>query len=349
MRQQELFSMRWCGQALQILDQTKLPGEVVYVDLVNKEGVHEAIRNLRVRGAPAIAIAAAYGLFLGMTVKDRDSRASFFRKLDRLVTYFEGARPTAANLPLSLRMIVIRLKGDRSTSAGILKRRLLCEAIKLEADDRQRCLAIARNGESIMTEFCRVLTICNTGKMATAGLGTALGIVHYAHQQGKKPSVYACETRPLLQGARLTMLELANAGVDATLICDSAAGYLMQNKDVDLVLVGADCIARDGSTANKIGTYGLAVLAQAHKIPFYVAAPITTIDVNHATGASIIVEQRDPSEITTFRSVPACITGCKAWNPAFDITPPDLITAIITDQGIVRQPYVKSLISLLKV
>lgn len=333
-------ALAWKGDHLEILDQTRLPQVTCHRQLRRADEVFEAIQRLRVRGAPAIGIAAAYGLYLGMRASAPATREEFFRTLDDQIAYLSSARPTAVNLSWALQALRQRLGDPALVTVSALTERLLELARALHEDDRRRCLAIAGHGQSLLPDGARILTHCNTGALATGGIGTALGIIHHAHAIGKRLHVFATETRPLLQGARLTLWELTAAGVPAQLICDGAAAALMRQGRIDLVIVGADRIAADGAVANKIGTYGLALAAAHHRIPFYVAAPLSTFDLSLATGDAIPIETRSEEEVRrVFGQVLITSPQAQCLNPAFDVTPPDLISALITDQGILRPPY----------
>lgn len=337
-------AVAWKGDFLQLIDQTQLPEKLIYLDLHTVEEVFQAIRDLQVRGAPVIGIAAAYGLCLGMRDFRGASRKDFLAQLQQRIEYLSSARPTAVNLSWALRNLQSQLENLPGGDAAELKTRLLALAIELHEDDRRRCEAIAAHGQEAVPENARILTHCNTGALATGGIGTALGVVYRAHQLGKNIRVYAGETRPVLQGARLTAWELLAAKIPAQLICDNMAAALMQQGQVDLVLVGADRIAADGSAANKIGTYSLAVLAHYHRLPFYVAAPLSTFDMNVATGSAIPIEIRNSDEIRkVFGKYPITPGEVSCWNPAFDVTPPELITGIITERGILSPPYSKTI------
>jgi len=346
-------SIAWKGDALEILDQTLLPQSVCVLRLATLEEAFEAIQRLRVRGAPLIGITAAYGLYLGMRHLTLESEAAFFAALQTQVATLATARPTAVNLFWALESIQARLTVESKAGAvnevHALKRRLLELAIELHEDDRQRCDAMAEHGQDVIPHGARILTHCNTGFLATGGIGTALGVIHRAHTLGKQVHVYADETRPVLQGARLTIWECAQSGIPATLICDNMAAALMREGKVDLVIVGADRITADSSAANKIGTYGVAVLARHHGIPFYVAAPISTFDLAATHGSQIPIENRDPDEVRrVFGQTLITVPDADCWNPAFDVTPPELITGMITERGIVNAPYVESIAALAK-
>lgn len=307
-------AVRWNGVCAEILDQRKLPSVVEYIQCTSVEHVANAIETLAVRGAPAIGIAAAWGVVLG--VKNGGDIRTVTERLRR-------TRPTAVNLFWAL---------ERMARATDLE----SEAMKIHDEDIENNRKIGECGQKFLPDLSTVMTHCNAGALATGGWGTALGIIRSAREAGKKVMVFACETRPVLQGARLTAWELAEDGFDVTLICDSMAAALMRNTRIDAVIVGADRVARNGDTANKIGTYSLAVNAQKHGVPFYVAAPKSTFDMTIADGDKIPIEEREASEIRTLpngRSVPDTI---KVWNPAFDVTPYELINAIITEDGVYK-------------
>mgnify|MGYP002630465193 FL=1 len=338
----EAFS--WKHDHLELLDQTLLPNQTIRLRIETIEQMFEAIQILRVRGAPAIGITAAYGLYLGMRSAPFASREEFFTLLDRKIAYLASARPTAVNLFWAMAEVRRRLNSLPEAAPGALQSGLLELAVELHADDRQRCSAMARHGGALIPDNARILTHCNTGVLATGGMGTALGVIHQAHLDGKKVHVFADETRPLLQGARLTMWELANASIPGQLICDGASAALMRQGKVDLVIVGADRIAADGSAANKIGTYHAAIAARYHKLPFYVAAPLSTFDMALASGNEIPIEERNPDEIrNVFGKAMITLPDAACWNPAFDVTPPELITAIITERGVLTPPFTETI------
>jgi methylthioribose-1-phosphate isomerase len=332
-------ALAWKEDGLELLDQTQLPERTQFLHLRTSPQVFEAIQSLRVRGAPAIGIAAAYGLYLGVRDVTTSSRQEFFRAVDAQVAFLSQARPTAVNLVWALQQLRAQLAALTEADVPTLKGRLLDLARALHEDDRQRCQRMAEHGQRLVPDGARILTHCNTGALATGGIGTALGVIHHAHALGKKLHVYADETRPVLQGARLTMWELAAAGIPAQLICDSAAAWLMRDGKVDLVILGADRIAADGSVANKIGTYSLAVLARHHGVPFYVAAPLSTFDRRLASGREIPIEHRSEEEVRrVFGKTLITLPDAACCNPAFDVTPPELVTAIITEHGILEGP-----------
>ncbi|GIW71568.1 MAG: methylthioribose-1-phosphate isomerase [Planctomycetota bacterium] len=343
MRLQIPKALRWEGEEqgrLVLLDQRRLPAERRELVLRSAAEVFEAIRTLAVRGAPAIGVAAAYGLVLGLQPGAAADGPALVEQARAVAERLAQARPTAVNLGWALRRLVAT--AEREAAAGLgpeqLRRRLLAEARAIEAEDAAMCEAIGRHGAALFPPGARVLTHCNTGALATAGIGTALGAIYTAFARDPALRVFACETRPLLQGARLTAWELAAAGVPVTLIADSMAGALMARGEVDLVIVGADRIARSGDVANKIGTYALAVLAAEHRIPFYVAAPSSTFDLELDSGARIPIEQRDPDELRTLGGVATAPPGIQVWNPAFDVTPARLVRALITERGVIAPP-----------
>ena len=341
-----LKSIEWLGNALRILDQSKLPLEIVYRDATSYEGVAEAIEQMEVRGAPAIGAAAAYGFVLG-ALEYKGSKDELASHMDAVQDRLAATRPTAVNLFWALRRMEDRLRECWDVEElEEVQQILLEEANRIAEDDRRMNRLIGEHGNEIIPEKANILTHCNAGALATVEYGTALGVVRKAHESGKGIHVYADETRPFLQGARLTALELHQDKIPVTLIADNMAGYLMQQGKIDLVIVGADRIAANGDTANKIGTYSLAVLAQAHGIPFYVAAPTSTIDLKVAAGQEIPIEQRPAKEIREFFGVVVASEEVNVYNPAFDVTPAKYIAGIITEKGIIVAPYS---INLLKV
>jgi len=327
----------WEDGALCLIDQTVLPHELRTIRCASYGEVAEAIRMLRVRGAPAIGIAAAYGMALAARHLRRASRDESFGFLRQAAETLRSTRPTAVNLSHALDQMLeaAEAAGDAAAIPG----RVLDAAHALARDDVEANRRIGAAGAALLPQPARVLTYCNTGMLATGGYGTAFGVLRCAHESGRGIHVIACETRPVLQGARLTAWELLDAGIPATLITDNAAGALMRSEGVDAVVVGADRIAANGDVANKVGTYTLAVLAHAHHVPFYVAAPLSTIDLETPSGDAIPIEERSPGEVLTIRGVPVAPAQIGVRNPAFDITPHALITAIITDAGVVRPPY----------
>ncbi len=332
-------AIAWIGQTdgyLQLIDQTLLPAEVKLLECKSVEQVWEAIKLLRVRGAPAIGVAAAYGVIVGLQTADQTNRDQFDQRLDEVLTYLAGSRPTAVNLFWALdRMRRVAVAAPTLSSKEMLAR-LLQEAQAIESEDREMCAAIGKFGGKLLEQCTGVLTHCNTGGLATAGDGTALAAIFAAAKVNPKLQVFADETRPLLQGARLTAWELMQRNINVTLICDSMAAWVMKEKKVQAVIVGADRIAANGDAANKIGTYGLSVLAKAHDIPFYVAAPSSTFDLTIPDGNAIPIEQRVSAEITHGFGKQTAPTDCPVYNPAFDVAPAANIAALITERGVIQ-------------
>ncbi len=334
-------TIRWVGGLggrVELIDQTRLPGELAYARCETPEAVWQAIRTLQVRGAPAIGVAAAMGLVLGVQDVEAASYEEFMAELRRVKDYLATSRPTAVNLFWALDRMERVGSGNADLAPPELKGRLLEEARQIAEEDREICRRIGRNGAELLAEGESVLTHCNAGGLATADYGTALGVLFAAHEAGKAVGAYVDETRPLLQGARLTAWELQQAGIPVTLICDSMAAQVMREGRVGAVIVGADRIAANGDTANKIGTYGLSVLAREHGIPFYVAAPVSTFDLSLESGDQIPIEQRDPAEVTRWGDRPTAPDGIGVYNPAFDVTPAANISAIITERGVIPEP-----------
>ncbi len=335
--QNKIQTLSWIGEAdgyLELIDQTLLPGELRYIQCRGVETVWEAIKMLRVRGAPAIGIAAAYGLVIGLQDADPKELAQRGREV---AEYLSTSRPTAVNLFWALeRMTGVLEENAQSLPAHQLRQRVLTEARAIHEEDRQMCHAIGRHGARLLGQASGVLTHCNAGGLATAEYGTALSVFFTAQDLGKQLHVYVDETRPLLQGARLTAWELLQRDIKTTLICDSMAAQVMKEGKVQAVVTGADRIAANGDSANKIGTYSVAVLARAHQIPFYIAAPSSTFDLSLPNGDQIPIEVREPQEITDPFGRPVAPAGIEVYNPAFDVTPADLLTAIITERGIIQ-------------
>ena len=335
--------IEWKGDMVKLLDQTLLPAEEVYLEITDFHEIMTAIKELKIRGAPAIGVAGAYGMVLGAMQIMAKSKAAFVSELHDVAIAISGTRPTARNLFWAIeRMEMAAAKGKNVEE---IKTILLKEAKKIHNEEADATIALSKNGNELIKDGMTILTHCNTGPLATTGYGTALGIIIYAHLQGKKIQVYADETRPLLQGARLTTWELRKIGIPVTLITDSMAGYFMKKGKIDCVIVGADRIAANGDTANKIGTYSVAVLAKENRIPFYVAAPTSTFDLSLSTGARIPIEQRNPAEVTHIKGIAIAPRYVGAANPAFDVTPNKYITAIITEKGIIRKPITNRKIS----
>jgi methylthioribose-1-phosphate isomerase len=347
----QLDTLHWIGGLdghLRMIDQTLLPVEFKEIDCRDVETVWEAIKMLRVRGAPAIGIAAGYGVCVGIqNVIDADETA-FFGRLREVVEYLAGSRPTAVNLFWALKRMESKAESLRGRSSREIAGLLLDEARAIHDEDRQMCRAIGRHGAELLHDGQGVLTHCNAGGLATADYGTALALFFAAAESGKTLHIFADETRPLLQGARLTAWELQQRGIDVTVICDSMAAQVMREGKVQAVVAGADRIAANGDTANKIGTYGVAVLAKAHGIPFYIAAPSSTFDLSIASGAEIPIEQRDPCEVSHGFGRQTAPEGVRIYNPAFDVTPAELIAAIICEKGIIRPVNRECIAAMLK-
>ncbi|MEW5761776.1 MAG: S-methyl-5-thioribose-1-phosphate isomerase [Bacillota bacterium] len=335
-------TLYWKDGAVHILDQTLLPGRVTYVVCRDYREVAEAIKSMRVRGAPAIGAAAAYGLAVAAQGAPGAGREEVLEAVESAAATLLATRPTAVNLRWAVKRVLARLR-EAEGDGDLLKRTALAEAERIHAEDVAANKRLGRFGQELVPPGARILTHCNAGALATAGYGTALGVIRAAHTAGKVARVYADETRPFLQGARLTAWELQQDGIPVTVITDNMAGYLMARGLVDLVIVGADRIAANGDVANKIGTYSLAVLAQAHALPFYVAAPLSTLDMQLACGEEIPIEERPAEEVTHCGGLRIVPEGIEVWNPAFDVTPARLVTAIITDAGVAYPPYTESL------
>jgi len=338
-------ALEWLDGKLRILDQSKLPREEIFADLDNYHDVVLAIKEMRVRGAPAIGVAAAYGIALGASGIKTTNKDEFLAQLNRVMQAFTASRPTAVNLFQAIDRMKKAARGD---GVAELKNSLVNEAKRIHQEEVTATRKLSQLGAELIKDDCSLLTHCNAGPLATAGYGTALGVIKAAKDQGKKIGVFVTETRPLLQGARLTAWELRQEGIPVTLITDSMAGYFMQQSKIDCVVVGADRIAANGDAANKIGTYTLAVLAKENKIPFYVAAPTSTIDLSLSSGDKIPIEERSRDEVTHIQGIPIAPEGIGAANPAFDITPHIYITAIITERGIIKEPYGKELLKIAK-
>jgi methylthioribose-1-phosphate isomerase len=329
-------TLEWKDDHLVILDQTRLPEEVLYSDCSTLDEVAVAIQDLKVRGAPAIGIAAAFGVVVGMRHQDLTDWNKYREKLNQVISTLAGTRPTAVNLFWALDRMRNVVEKNKSQTPQKLNRILLDEALAIHQEDRLMCERIGEFGATLLKDQDTVLTHCNAGALATGGIGTALGIIYTASWQGKKISVFSDETRPVLQGARLTVWELQQQGIDVTLICDNTAATVMRNKKIDSVIVGADRIAANGDVANKIGTYNVAILAHHHKIPFYVAAPSSSFDASIPNGAQIEIEERSSLEVTDCFGKKTAPLGAKVYSPAFDVTPAELVTAYITEKGIKR-------------
>ena len=340
-------AIQWTGESLRLLDQTRLPHDEVYLEACSSGEVARAIAEMRVRGAPAIGVAAAYGVYLAARQIEPQPASQIMEALNLAAQELRNARPTAVNLAWAVERMLMRAR-DGSTLKQV-QERLLEEAQRIQQEDVAANRAIGRYGAGLLPPAARVITHCNTGALATAGYGTALGVVRAAWEQGKLALVYVLETRPLLQGARLTAWELQQEGIPFRLVVDSAAGSLLRRQEAACVVVGADRIAANGDVANKVGTYSLAVLARENRIPFYVAAPVSTIDLQTPSGEAIPLEERAAEEVTHLNGSPIAPQGAQAINPAFDITPARYVTAIVTERGVVRQPYGERLRRLLAI
>jgi methylthioribose-1-phosphate isomerase len=339
----------WDDGRVRLIDQTRLPADEIYRLCETPADVADAIRTMQIRGAPAIGIAAAMGMALAARLA-HGGPAEVAAAVDESGDVLAGTRPTAVNLFWAIERMrrVTRAALAARADVEALRERLVAEASAVLADDIAANRAMGAHGADLLPQKCVVLTHCNAGALATGGYGTALGVVRAAVEAGKEIKVFADETRPFLQGARLTVWELQKDGIDVTLLCDNMAGWLMQQGEVDAVIVGTDRTVANGDVANKIGTYSLAVLARENGIPFYVAAPTSTVDLKTRTGEDIVIEERDPSEVTVLAGVPIAPPGTKARHPAFDVTPNRYVTAIITEKGVARPPYRDSLVRLLE-
>lgn len=332
-------TLRWQDGALILLDQTRLPEEVVYAPYRQVEGIARAIEGLVVRGAPAIGLAAAYGVVVGAQAAVDCAPAAFCRRVEGAIARLARTRPTAVNLFWALDQMQEVLAANPGRDNRAICDALLATAHRLFEQDRQICRQIGVHGAALLRDGSQVITHCNAGGLATADYGTALGVVYAAQEAGKKVAVFADETRPLLQGSRLTAWELMQSGIDVKVICDNAAAAVLRSEAIDCCIVGADRIAKNGDVANKIGTYGLAILAREHRVPFYVAAPVSTLDMALASGAEIPIEKRDPAEVRQGLGKPTAPAAVPVYNPAFDVTPGDLVSAIISEKGVARAPY----------
>jgi len=337
--------IRWKGNHLEILDQTRLPGCQVYVACRRVSDVWWAIKKLKARGAPLIGITAAYGFLLGMQGKIKARpHTDLSREAGHLCAYLASSRPTAVNLVWALGLMRDVFSRTASGSSARRIKALRAEAVRIHQEDIELCLRMAGHGAGLVRSGDSLLTVCNAGGLATSGYGTALGVIYRSCEQGKRIKVYACETRPLLQGARLTTWELMRNKVDTTLICDNMAARLMQQGRIKAVFVGADRVAANGDLANKIGTYMLAVCAAHHRVPFYAVAPFSTFDLSLTLGSDIPIEERDPEEVTTlYFKRPMAARGVRVYNPAFDMVPARLVTGIVTERGILRAPFRKNI------
>lgn len=342
-------TLEWTEQGVRFIDQTKLPTEEVYVTCKTHEQVADVIRNMVVRGAPAIGVAAAMGIALGVKNSKAESGGDLKRDFDSICEVIRKTRPTAVNLFWAIRRMQERFEQLRIRPVGQMRQSLIEEAQRMHAEDIAANQAMGRHGATLMPSSGGVLTHCNAGALATAGYGTALGVIRAAVEQGKKIHVYADETRPFLQGSRLTAWELMKDAIPTTVISDNMAGAMMRQGKIGAIVVGADRIAANGDVANKIGTYSVAVLAKEHNIPFYVAAPISTVDLACPDGSQIPIEQRNSMEITHIAGKQMVPEGVEVENPAFDVTPAQYVTAIITERGIAKAPYTGALRELARV
>jgi methylthioribose-1-phosphate isomerase len=340
-----LPTIDWKDGAVVMIDQRKLPATEIYVTCKTAQDVAKAIKTMVIRGAPAIGVAAAMGLALGMRRSSATGTKQFTTEFQKLCDLLAATRPTAVNLFWAIERMKKAFAEAAHSGGSVdeIKQRLEVEAQKIHDEDIESCRTMGAHGATLVPDTARILTHCNAGALATAGYGTALGVIRAAAEAGKKIAVLADETRPCLQGARLTAWELVKDGIDTTVITDNMAGAMMRLGNVDLVVVGADRIAANGDVANKIGTYSVAVLAKEHGIPFYVAAPISTVDLNTADGGGIPIEERHDREVTHVGSSRLTPEGAHIRNPAFDVTPSKYVTAIITERGIARAPYEDSL------
>jgi len=345
-----LPTIEWTNDAVVMIDQRKLPASEIYVTCKTAKDVAKAIKTMVIRGAPAIGVAAAMGIALGMRRSTATGTKQFVTEFQRVCDLMAATRPTAVNLFWAIERMkrTFADAAQRGLSVDELKARLETEARAIHDEDVQSCRAMGAHGATLVPESARILTHCNAGALATAGYGTALGVIRAAVEQGKRIAVLADETRPFLQGARLTAWELVKDGIDTTVITDNMAASMMRLQEVDLVVVGADRIAANGDVANKIGTYGVAVLAKEHGIPFYVAAPLSTVDLDTPDGSRIPIEERSDREVTHVGTSRLTPEGARIRNPAFDVTPSKYVTAIITERGIARAPYEESLAQLVR-
>src|ERR1700751_4836781 len=338
-----IHTLQWTDRGVVFIDQTKLPTEEVYVTCTTHQQVADVIRNMVVRGAPALGVAAAMGIALGVKNSKAENGADLKKDLDQICETLRQTRPTAVNLFWAIRRMAEKFERIRIRPIAQIKQDLIEEAQRMHAEDIAANQAMGRHGATLMPSEGGVLTHCNAGALATAGYGTALGVIRAAVEQGKKIHVYADETRPFLQGSRLTAWELMKDGIPTTVISDNMAGAMMEQGKINDVVVGADRISANGDVANKIGTYTIAVLAKEHGIPFYVAAPISTVDLATADGSGIPIEQRNAKEVTHIAGRQMVPDGVEVENPAFDVTPARYVAAIITENGIARAPYEQSL------
>jgi methylthioribose-1-phosphate isomerase len=335
----DVRALEWTGHSLRLLDQTALPGDERWLEITQVDDVVSAIRRLAVRGAPLLGVTAGFGLVLAALGSEKATAREVVEDIRRAGDVLVRSRPTAVNLGWAVSRVLEAAEGAAPGRPEEVRAAVVAEAERILREDEASCLAIGEAGAPLIPEGASIMTHCNTGALATAGIGTALGVIRVAHERGGGPHVLVDETRPLLQGARLTAWELQRLGIPMTLVTDNAAGSLMARGAVDVVVVGADRIAANGDVANKVGTYALAVLAHHHRIPFYVAAPVSTLDLSAAGGDDIVVEKRNPREVTEPFGTRIAPEGTWALNPAFDVTPGRFVSAIVTDAGVARRPY----------
>jgi len=334
----------WKNNKVRLIDQTKLPGKLIYINIDDIKDLWQAIKIMQVRGAPALGAAAALGVYLGIKDFTGLDRSQFILKLNKVAQYIASSRPTARNLFYGIERVQAVALKNKNLSVDKIKQAVLAEAKMIMQEDRQACRKIGSYGEKLLKDKSRVLTICNAGILATIDYGTALGVIYTAKHKGKKIKVYSCETRPLLQGARLSTWELYKQGIDVSMIADNTVATLMVQGEIDLVVTGADRIAANGDAANKIGTLNLAILAKFHKIPFFIAAPKSTFDLSIKNGKRIKIEMRQSQEVTKMLlKKDIAPAKAKVLNPAFDVTPHELISGLITDKGIIYKPYLKNI------
>ena len=336
-------TIQWINSNAKLIDQTQLPGKLVYITCRDVKRMWQAIKRLEVRGAPAIGVAAAFGVLLGIKTFKGNDRKAFDMHFEETCQYLSTARPTAVNLFHMLDEMRAVVCAHSRASVKEIKTLLHARAIEIYEDDREVCRRMGSHGAKLIKDGMRLLTVCNAGALATVDYGTALGVMYAAQEEGKNFQVFACETRPLLQGARLTLWELTRQKIDTTLICDNMAATLMKQEKVDIIFAGADRIASNGDAANKIGTYMLAVLAKHHNIPFYIVAPRSTFDMNISSGKDIPIEERKPEEVTNIGGYVTAPKSVKVYNPAFDVTDASLIAGIVTEYGIISPSYKKNI------
>ena len=341
-------TIKWVDNCVRIIDQTKLPGKLTFINCKDIKTLWKAIKELSVRGAPALGAAAGFGVLLGVQKIKTTNRKIFEQKFFKLCDYIATSRPTAVNLFNELERMKNVVIDNPKDTVSQLRIKLKRQAFEIFERDRRVCRKMGAHGAKLIKNGSRLLTVCNAGALATVDYGTALGVMYSAKEKKKVFKVYACETRPLLQGARLTAWELSREEIDTTLICDNMAATLMAQGKIDMIFAGADRIALNGDAANKIGTYSLAVLAKYHKVPFYIVAPKSTFDINIKTGREIPIEQRGSKEITHIAKNQIAPKGVKTYNPAFDVTPHQLISAIVTEEGVLRSPLKRNIAKLFK-